>query len=764
MKPYLDPGKSPDKRAKDLLSRMTLDEKIAQLGGVWAMELLDNRKFSPEKARVLIKDGIGQVDRAGVGTTLEPQEIAAYTNSVQKFLIENTRLGIPALIHEECLNGFAAKGATIFPQAIGLASSWDVDLILRMADVIRGQMLSVGLRQGLAPVLDIARDPRWGRIEETYGEDPFLVAEMGVAYVRGLQSRHIKNGVIATLKHFAGYGKPEGGLNHAPADITTRMLKEVYLYPFVKAIKESGAFSIMNGYHEVDGIPCAASEELLTQILRKEWKFEGTVVSDYYAVSLLKTFHHVAADLTEAAKLALTAGIDIELPKHECYSDEFKQEVARGRFRISIINRAVRRVLKTKFLAGLFEKPYVDVPVGKKIFDLPQQRMLALEAAQKSIVLLKNRDCLLPLSKKLNKIAVIGPNADSPRNQLGDYTYAAHVSMIGVTAHSLNCPFTEADLLPDQLTVPVITILEGIRAKVLPGCSVLYAKGCELGKDSRDGFAEAIKAARAADAVVLVVGGKSGLTTECTCGEMRDRVDLNLPEVQDALVRAITDTGKPVILVIVDGRPVTLGWMANEIPAIIEAWLPGEEGGNAVADIIFGDYNPSAKLPVSFPYSVGQLPVYYGIKPSGGKSQFWGDYVDSCTGPLYEFGYGLSYTTFAYNDLCIKPEKIRTDGKVAIAAKITNTGKVEGEEVVQLYINDVVASVTRPVKQLKGFRRISLKSGQSEGVQFELPAAELGFYDKNMQYVVEPGIFKVMVGRSSQDVALEGQFEVETPA
>ena len=680
MKPYQNQHNPPEKRVEDLLSRMTLGEKMAQLGGVWAMELLDNRRFSPEKAHMLIKDGIGQVNRVGVGTTLEPQEIAEYANSVQKYLVENTRLGIPALIHEECLSGFATKGATVFPQAIGMASSWDIDLIRRIGGVIRKQMMAVGLHQGLAPVLDIAREPRWGRIEETYGEDPYLVARLGVAYIQGLQGENIRDGIIATLKHFAGYGKPEGGLNHAPADITTRMLKEVYLYPFVKGIKEAGAFSIMNGYHEVDGVPCAASEELLTQILRKEWGFEGTVVSDYYAVSLLKTFHYVAADFTEAAKLAMTAGIDIELPKHECYSDEFKQEIECGRFKTSVVNRAVRRVLKTKFLAGLFERPYIEVPAGKKIFDLPEQRVLAREAACKSIVLLKNRDNLLPLNKSLKTIAVIGPNADNPRNQLGDYTYAAHVSMIGMTAHSLNCRFTEQDLLPDQLTVPVVSILQGIRNKVLPGCSVNYAKGCELGKDLGEDLKEAVKVALAADVVILVVGGKSGLTTECTCGEMRDRVSLNLPDVQDALVKAVYNTHKPVILVIVDGRPVTLGWIANEIPAIIEAWLPGEEGGNAVADIIFGDCNPSAKLPVSFPYSVGQLPVYYGVKPSGGKSQFWGDYVDSCTGPLYEFGYGLSYTTFDYKDLTIKPQKIDRCGKVTIGAEITNTGKVDGEE------------------------------------------------------------------------------------
>ncbi|MDD5312058.1 MAG: glycoside hydrolase family 3 N-terminal domain-containing protein [Dehalococcoidia bacterium] len=761
MKPYQNHYDLLDKRVEGLLSRMTLDEKIAQLGGVWGMELLDNRRFSPEKARTLIKDGIGQVNRVGVGTTLEPQEIAEYANSTQKYLLENTRLAIPALIHEECLNGFAAKGATVFPQAIGMASSWDIGLIQRIGEVIRKQMKAVGLHQGLAPVLDIAREPRWGRIEETYGEDPYLVARLGIAYVQGLQGQHIKDGIIATLKHFAGYGKPEGGLNHAPADITTRMLKEVYLYPFIKAIKEAGAFSIMNGYHEVDGVPCAASKELLTQILRKEWGFEGTVVSDYYAVSLLKTFHCIATDFTEAAKLAMTAGIDIELPKHECYSNEFKKEIEKGEFKISIVNRAVRRVLKTKFLAGLFERPYVKVPIGEKIFDLPEQRILAREAACKSIVLLKNRDNLLPLDKNLKTIAVIGPNADDPRNQMGDYTYAAHVSMIGMTAHSLNCRFSEQDLLPDQLTVPVVSILQGVRATVSPGCSVLYAKGCELGKDSGKDFKEALKVAMAADVVILVVGGKSGLTTECTCGEMRDRVDLNLPDAQDALIRAVYNTGKPVILVIVDGRPVTLGWIANEIPAIIEAWLPGEEGGNAVADIIFGDCNPSAKLPVSFPYSVGQLPVYYGVKPSGGKSQFWGDYVDSCTGPLYEFGYGLSYTTFDYKDLAIKPQKIDKRGKVMIEAGITNTGKVEGEEIAQLYINDVVASITRPVKQLKGFQRVSLKPGQTERVQFELPVEELGYYDKNMRYIVEPGVFKVMVGRSSQDIALEGQFEVE---
>jgi beta-glucosidase len=759
MEIYGDAAKPVTERVADLLSKMTLDEKIAQLGSVWAMEVLEDRRFSSEKAAKLMKNGLGGISRAGVGTALLPAQIAVFVNGLQRFLVENTRLGIPAIVHEECLTGFMAREATIFPQIIGMAGAWEPGLVQRMMEAARGQMLAVGVRQGLSPVLDVARDPRWGRMEETFGEDPYLIARMGVAYVMGLQGDDISNGVIATVKHFAGYGKPEAGLNHAPSDIPPRMLREVYLYPFEKAVREAGVLSVMNAYQEIDGLPCAASRELLTLILRDEWGFDGIVVSDYYAVLMLNTFHRVAADRVEAARQALAAGIDMELPKNDCYMEAITEKVAAGEFPVDIIDRAVARVLKMKFRLGLFEKPYVEDPDVIKIFDTADNRALALEAARKSIVLLKNENNLLPLDKSAGTIAVIGPHAESARNQLGDYTYPGHIGITDMTADSLGCKLPAEDILPDTIPVRVVTLLEGM-SRVTAGAKVLYAGGCGVSDGSEDGIAAAVAVAMQADIVILAVGGKSGLMPDCTCGEMRDSAGLRLPGAQEQLARAIYETGRPVVLVIMDGRPLALGWMADKIPAIVMAWKPGEEGGNAVADVLFGDYNPGGKLPVTFPRSAGQVPIYYGIRPSGGKSQFWGDYTDSPVTPQYEFGFGLSYTTFELGNLRVSPALVKADETVSIKADVKNTGSRQGDEVVQLYINDVVSSLTRPALELKGFRRLSLLPGESATVELELPVKELAYYGINMKPAVEPGVFRVMVGTSSKNLALKGQFEV----
>jgi beta-glucosidase len=759
MEIYKNASKSIAARTKDLLSRMTLDEKIAQIGGVWSYEILEDGKFSQVNAESLIKDGIGQICRPGISTGLPPKEMAELSNDIQKFLEENTRLGIPALIHEECLNGFMAKNATIFPQIIGMASTWEPELINKMTQVARENMLAVGVRQGLSPVLDVARDPRWGRVEETFGEDPYLIATMGVAYVKGLQGDDLKNSVVATLKHFVGYGLPEGGLNWAPTHIPARLLREVYLYPFKEAIQTGGALSVMNAYHEIDGIPCAASIELLTNILRKEWGFEGIVVSDYFAVENLQSYHRIAADKADAARLALTAGIDMELPRLDCCAQPLKEQIEKGFVSDKVLDRAVSRILRLKFMLGIFENRYVKSEEAAKIFDLPAHRQLALETARKSMVLLKNENNTLPLSQNLKTIAVIGPNADVKRNLLGDYTYPAHIEVMLHTAVAMGIQVSFPDEPADHITVPVVTILDGIKAKV-KGSRILYAAGCEYNSASRDGFPEAVKAAQSADVVIVVAGGKSGLTPDCTCGEMRDRVELGLPGVQEDLLKAIYETGTPTVLVLVDGRPLALDWIAEKIPAILEAWLPGEEGGNAVADVLFGDYNPGGKLPISFPRKVGQIPVYYAHKPSGARSQLLGDYVDSSTSPAFAFGHGLSYTTFKLSNLKIQPKQVKRSGEISIKVDIENTGKRNGEEVVQLYINDAVASVTRPVKELKGFKRVTLKPAETRTVEFELLVKDLAFYDKDMNLAIEPGMFKVMIGGSSQDITLEGEFEV----
>jgi beta-glucosidase len=757
-----DASQPVEARAKDLILKMTLDEKIAQLGSIWSREVLEDGKFSPRKAEALIKNGIGQISRPGAATNLPPERIAEFTNEAQHFLVTKTRLGIPAMNHEECLSGFMAKGATIFPQMIGMASTWEPELLEKMTSIIRGQMRAVGLHQALSPVVDVSRDPRWGRVEETFGEDPYLIAEMVIAYVKGLQGGDLKNGIIATLKHFAGYGMSEGGLNKAPAHIPSRLLKEVYLYPFKEAIERGKATAVMNAYHEIDGIPCAASEELLTDVLRNEWGFDGIVVSDYSAIEQLHNYHRLAQDKGEAARLALTAGIDIELPKSNCYAQPLREQIEKGLVSEELVDRAVLRILKLKFRLGLFENPYVKSDGVKGIFDAPEHRKLALEAARKSLVLLKNENALLPLKKNIKTIAVIGPNADNPRNLLGDYSYAAHSEIARmIRAASSGTPSPSPDILPDQIGVHVVTITEGIRGKVSPGTNVLYTEGCEVSGISSTGFTEAIKIARQADVALVVVGGKSGLTPDSTCGEMRDSAELHLPGVQDDLVKAISETGTPIVLIIANGRPLALGWIIDKIPAIIQAWLPGEEGGNAIADVLFGDYNPGGKLPVSIPEKVGQVPVYYSHKPSRDRSAMWGgNYIETSASPVFEFGYGLSYTTFKFSNLRIEPVQVTTQAKISIRVDITNTGNRAGEEVVQLYINDISASITRPVKELKNFQRIALKPREIMTVEFELPVETLGFYDKDMKFTVEPGIFRVLVGRSSQDIIIEGTFEL----
>ncbi len=763
MDKYRDRTASTEERVNDLLPRMTLDEKIAQLSSIYAPPVMEGQRFSSRRAAEVMPYGIGQISAIGRSSDLAPSELAGFANDIQKFLVESTRLAIPAAVHEECLNGFRTKGATIFPQNIGLAGTWDPALIKSMTSTIRKQMRSTGIHQGLAPVLDVARDPRWGRTEETFGEDPFLVAAMGIAYVTGLQGDSPETGIAATLKHFVGHGLSEGGLNCAPAHIPPRLLRDVYLYPFRRAIREAGAMSVMNAYHELDGVPCCSSKELMTNILHDELGFDGLVVSDYYAIGQLITVHHICEDIGEAAALALEAGIDLELPKIDAFAGPLKAQVEKGRVSMALIDRAVSRVLLFKFKLGIFDNPFVDT--GKPIeLDAAEQRGLALEAARKSMILLKNENNVLPLKKDIGSIAVIGPNADSLRNLLGDYTYPAgagyEISNNPVTGKP-EAVYKDRDMAAGIISEPpIVSILAGIRKAAPAGVKITYVKGCDMNSQSREGFTGAVKVAREADVAVMVMGGSSGMIPEYTSGEMRDSCKLGFPGVQEELVKAVAETGTPVVLVIADGRPKALGWIADGVDAILEAWLPGEEGGTAVADVLFGNYNPGGKLPVSFPAHAGQVPAYYGHKPSGQRSSLWGDYYDCSVKPRFEFGFGLSYTTFELSDLTVSPEKATADGAIMITCKLTNTGSTAGDEVVQLYIHDVVASLTRPVKELKGFERVHVEPGESRTVEFRLPAAELAFTGKDMKPIVEPGLFKVMVGNSSEIIALEGEFEI----
>lgn len=754
--PYRNPDFPIEARVNDLLGRMTLKEKLAQLSAVWYSELSDESGFSEEKAQARLGpargDGIGEITSLAGRSSFLPAQAAQAANAVQAYLTQKTRLGIPAILHDECLCGMLARQATVFPQIIGVASTWDPDLVEAMATVMRVQMLATGTRQGLAPVLDLARDLRWGRVEETYGEDPYLTARLGTAYVRGLQGPDLNQGVVATGKHFAAHGIPEGGLNWAPVHVGWREFREVYLYPFEAAVKDAGLAAILNAYHELDGVPCAASHELLTDILRGEWGFDGIVVADYNAVVMLADYHHVAADKAEAASLALTAGLDVELPGTDCYGDPLWQAVQSGKVAIEVVDEAVRRVLRLKFRLGLFENPYVEVGRAAQAFGQPEQAALAQTIAEKSLVLLKNDGGLLPLHSDLRSLAVIGPNADSIRSQLGDYTYGGFTELMagGVEVDAK---------FPERFPNGMISILEALRRRVGPGTIVRYARGCDTKDPSRVGFAEAVQAARQSEVVVLVMGGKSGLTAECTSGELRDRADLGLPGIQEELVEAILETGTPTVLVLVDGRPVAIPALAEQIPAILHAWLPGQAGGAAVTAALFGDVNPGGKLPISCPRAASQMPVFYGRKPSGGQSYNFIDYVDLSVKPLYPFGHGLSYTRFEYRDLEVSPAQVSSAGEVILQVTVQNTGQRAGDEVVQLYLRDVLASVTRPVKELKGFCRVTLQPGEARTVTFRLPVALLAFYNLERQYVVEPGKIEVMVGSSAEDIRLRGEFE-----
>jgi len=538
----------------------------------------------------------------------------------------------------------------------------------------------------------------------------------------------------------------EGGMNCAPVHLGARELREVFLAPFEAAIQQAHLASIMNAYHELDGVPCGGSRELLTEILRNQLGFDGIVVSDYFAVRQLFDFHRVARDQGAAAAMALEAGIDVELPNIECYGQPLLEAVQSGTVSESLVDQAVSRVLRVKFLLGLFENPYVDVEQVAGVFDTSEQRTLAREIARQSIVLLKNEGGLLPLKKDVPSVAVIGPNADSVRNLLGDYVYPAHVElMMGANP---------------ELYVPMVSVLAGIRRAVSPQTQVAYAQGCDVTDESKTGFVEAVEIARRATVALVVVGDKSGLTPNCTSGEARDRAGLGLPGVQEELVRAIHATGTPVIVVLINGRPLSIPWIVEHVPAIVEAWLPGEEGGAAVADVLFGDANPGGKLPVTFPRAVGQVPIYYGHRPSGGRSSWYGDYVELSASPLFPFGHGLSYTRFEFENLRIQPRQAAAEGKVEINVDVQNAGERSGDEVVQLYVHDLSSNVTRPVKELKGFQRVTLAAGEKRTITFTLAVSQLGFCDRDERLVVEPGTIEVMVGSSSDDVRLAGEFEI----
>ncbi|HJW68479.1 MAG TPA: glycoside hydrolase family 3 N-terminal domain-containing protein [Candidatus Binatia bacterium] len=764
--PYRDTTLATDARLDVLLERMTLDEKLAQIGCVWSSRLLAQGAFDTVAARELLAHGVGHVTRIGGATVLGPRESATFTNAVQRFLVEETRLGIPAIVHEESCAGYTAKGATCFPQAIGLAATFAPDLVERMTRVIREQMLAVGARHTLAPVLDVARDPRWGRLEETFGEDPWLIAQMGIAYVRGIQSERLATGVAATGKHFVGYGASEGGMNWAPAHLGPRELRDVYVFPFEAAIRLVGLASIMNAYHELDGVPCGGSQALLRDLLRGELGFDGVVVADYFTVDMLHAYHRFATGKGDAARRALEAGLDVELPAIDCFGVPLRDAVERGAVPVALVDRAVRRLLRIKFELGLFEQPFVDAEAAPLVFDTEPQRALARELGRKSIVLLRNEGGVLPLSKTLRRLAVIGPSASSIRVLQGDYHYPSHLEIVfGAIREDAHAPAPREARGRPRIDLGehfphMVSLLDGIRAAVSPATEILVERGCDLLDAGEDGIPAAVAVAREADVAIVCVGGKSGLVDGCTSGESVDRCTLGLPGAQQALVEAVASTGVPTVVVLVDGRPLAIPWIAEHVAAVLHVWLPGEEGGHAVADVLFGDADPGGRLPVSMPRSVGQLPVFYGHKPSGGRSHWKGTYADGPVAPLFPFGHGLSYARFRYANLTLSRTEAAPDDVVEVGCEVTNVASRAGEEVVQLYVQDVVGSVTRPVQELRGFARVALAPGETARVVFELAVRALAFHDVSLRRVVEPGTIEVMVGASSDDVRLMGRFEI----
>lgn len=718
--PAQQPRADIERRINALLARMTLEEKLGQL------QQLDgeaNGNFRPEH--------LDLVRQGRLGSTLNVRGVER-TNQLQHIAVEESRLKIPLLFGFDVIHGYR----TIFPVPLGEASSWDPAAVERAASVAALEASAAGVRWTFAPMLDIARDARWGRIVEGSGEDPYLGAAMARARVRGFQGRDYSapDKVVACAKHWVAYGAAEAGRDYNTVDMSETTLREVYLPPF-KAAVETGVGTFMSAFNDLNGVPASANPLTLTKILRDEWKFDGFVVSDYESVKELLN-HGIAADEAEAAQMALGAGVDMEMVSR-LYNKHGASLIKEGKLSQATLDEAVRRILRIKFRLGLFEKPYADETRERTLIFNNANLAAAREVAGRSMVLLKNERDTLPVSKGTRSIAVIGPLADSQQDMIGSWN-------------------------GDGRKEDAVTLLAGIRAKVaeFSGATtkITYAKGCDVTGDSTEGFAEAVRAAREADVVIVAVGESAEMS-----GEASSRSSLDLPGRQLDLVKAIHATGKPVIVVLMNGRPLTINWIAENAPAILETWFAGTQGGAAIADVLFGDVNPGGKLPLSFPRAVGQEPLYYNHKNTGrppdANNKYSSKYLDIPWTPLFPFGYGLSYTQFRLTNLQLSAQMISLDGRLRASVEVENIGRRTGDEVVQLYIRDVASSVTRPVKELKGFERITLRAGERRRVQFTLLPEQLGFYNRELRFVVEPGAFKVMVGTSSEG-GLEAGFEV----
>ncbi len=740
---YRNPNLPAEVRATDLVKRMTLEEKVDQIAG--GRRRARAASENPEEKQAF--EALGKLYREDA--QVSAHDAAEARNKAQHYLVEKTRLGIPGLFQGEALHGFMAYGSTSFPQVLGLASTWDPELIQQAFTAGADEMASSGVNTAFTPVLDLARDPRWGRTEETYGEDPYLVARMGVAAINGLQGTTWtidRHHVMATMKHFAAHGQPESGTNTAPANFSERDLRETFLVPFRAAVQEAHVGSAMASYNEIDGIPNHANRWLLDRVLRQEWGFRGYVTSDANGLQMLVDTHHIASDFEDAARKGLAAGVDYDLSNGSVYATLLDQ-VRDGRVPEAELDQAVERVLAAKFRLGLFENPYVDPDYAQKITNSSEHKELALKVAQKAIVLLKNDNNLLPLDlKKVKTIAVIGPNAADVH--LGGYS---------------------RDPGPGNQ----ISILDGIRKRAGDSVKVLYAEGCKITtgkqgwaawyenkvtqpdpKTEVDTIRAAAAVARQSDVAIVVVGENESTNREAWSEQhLGDRDSLDLLGSQESLIRAVVETGKPTVVFLINGRPLSINYVKEHVPAILEGWYLGEQGGTAAANVLFGDVNPGGKLPITFPRTVGQLPDFYDHKPSRNRS-----YLFDSREPLFPFGYGLSYTQFRFENVRVEPKSIRTGGSAKVSVDITNTGSRAGDEVAQLYIHQRVASTTRPVMQLRGFKRVSLEPGQKVTVDFTLTPEDLSFIDVNKNRVVEPGTLDLMVGASSAEtssIALE---------
>jgi beta-glucosidase len=765
--PYRDATLSIAERVADLLARMSVEEKVAQLGSIWSFSIAAEGVLDRERCAEHLGRGIGQITRLAGATNLAAQDVAALSNDIQRYLVEETRLGIPAIIHEESLHGLLARDAPSFQQSIGAAAAWDPELVFAMATTIRQRMLATGARHSLAPVLDVTRDPRWGRVEETYGEDPYLAAVLGSAYIRGLQGDDLARGVLATGKHMVGHGMAEGGLNQAPVHLGPREMRDEQLFPFEAAVRAAGLASMMPAYCDVDGVPCHASHELLTTILRDEWGFDGIVASDYVGVEMLATQHKLTDDLSAVAAVSLRAGVDTELPSTVVFGEPLLRAVADGRVDESVLDATVARVLRMKFRLGLFDRPYVDVPSSVALAALSEaEDRIATDLAERSLVLLEN-DGVLPLRADLRSVAVIGPIAASARELLGDYAHLLHIETLLEMRHQESNAFGYP--LNDQLVSAYElagrrTIFDAIEAR-LPGADVQYARGTGIHDGSDEEIARSVELARASQVAVLVLGERSGLTDGSTTGEFRDRQDLGLMGRQQELLEAVVETGTPVVLVVVSGRPLAIDWAARHCAAILFAWVPGDAGPEAIAATLVGAANPSGKLPISVPRHVGQVPISYRHHPTGGRSNPKGDYVDGPATPLWHFGFGRSYTTFELSGLRLDRSTLPTvdGGDLTVSVEVANTGDRAGDEVVQLYVRDEEATVARPVLELRGFCRVALAAGERRTVTFRLGAEQFAYVGADYRRVIEPGTIRLRVGTSSCDLPLETMVELVGP-